>query len=113
MELIPQYELDVKDMSYKYRVKFIDNKSHWYSCEHDCEIGDVVTLETSYVKQTYLVTQREVFHETDLTYIRPTDDDRLTMYTCWNNGRLGMSKYRLAIICELTKREWKDVKEKK
>ena len=78
-----------------------------------CEVGDIVTLETSYVKQTYIVKERQVFHETDYTYIRPTEDDRLTMYTCWNEGRLGMSKYRLAIICELTEREWKDVKEKK
>ena len=78
-----------------------------------CDIGDIVTLETTYVKQTYIVKKREIFHETDLTYIRPTDDDRLTMYTCWNNGRLGMSEYRLAVICELTEREWKDVEEKK
>lgn len=78
-----------------------------------CNEGDIVTLETTYVKQTYIVKERQVFEETDLTYIRPTDDDRLTMYTCWNNGRLGMSHYRLAIICELTDREWKEVKEKK
>jgi sortase A len=77
----------------------------------NCEIGDVVTLETTYCKLTYVVTDREVFHEDDLTYVRPTDDDRLTMYTCWNNGRLGMSEYRLAIICELTEREWKEVEQ--
>ena len=33
------------------------------------------------------------------------------MYTCWNNGMLGMSEYRIAVICELTDREWKEVEE--
>lgn len=85
------------------------NHTFFYNLPN-CKEGDIVTLETEYCKQTYVVTEREVFHEKDLTYIRPTEDDRLTMYTCWNNGRLGMSEYRLAIICELTDREWKTVK---
>ena len=76
-----------------------------------CRIGDTVTLETSYCKLTYIVSDIEVFHETDLTYIRPSDRDILTMYTCWNNGRLGMSEYRLAVICDCVEREWKEVKE--
>jgi sortase A len=86
------------------------NHTYFYHLPN-CKIGDVVTVETSYCKLTYIVTDRQVFHETDLTYVRPTDDDRLTMYTCWNNGRLGMSEYRLAIICELTEREWKEVEQ--
>ncbi len=77
----------------------------------NCKIGDIVTLDTSYCKLTYIVSDIEVFHETDLTYIRPSDRDILTMYTCWNNGRLGMSEYRLAVICDCVEREWKEVKE--
>ena len=75
----------------------------------NCKIGDEVVIETDYVKQTYIVTEKEVFHMTDYKYVRPTSDDRLTMYTCWNDGRLGMSEYRLAVVCKLTKREWKKV----
>ena len=75
-----------------------------------CEIGDIVTLETSYCKCTYIVNERVVFHEKDYTYVYPTDDDRLTLYTCWNNGKLGMSEYRLAMICKLEKIEWKEVR---
>lgn len=86
------------------------NHTYFYNLPN-CKEGDIVTLETSYCKQTYIVKERQIFHETDYTYIRPTDDDRLTMYTCWNEGRLGMSKYRIAIICELTEREWKEVDE--
>ena len=86
------------------------NHTYFYNLPK-CKKGDEVTLETSYVKQTYMVTDIEIFHEDDQTYVRPTDDDRLTMYTCWNNGMLGMSEYRIAVICELTDREWKEVEE--
>jgi sortase A len=86
------------------------NHTYFYNLPK-CKEGDIVTLETSYVKQTYVVKETVVFQEDDYTYINPTDDDRLTMYTCWNNGKLGMSKYRIAIICELTDREWKEVEE--
>ncbi len=75
----------------------------------NCKIGDEVVIDTDYVKQTYIVSQIEVFKYTDYQWVRPTADDRLTMYTCWNQGRLGMSDYRLAVICKLTKREWKKV----
>ena len=81
----------------------------WFYNLPKCEIGDVVTLETVYCKCTYVVNERVVFHEKDYTYVFPWDDDRLTMYTCWNEGRLGMSEYRLAIICKLESLEWKEV----
>lgn len=74
------------------------------------KIGDIVTIETDYCKLTYIVAETVVFNENDLTYIRPTDGiDRLTCYTCWNNGRLGMSTERFAILCDLVSREWKEV----
>lgn len=72
-------------------------------------IGDEVTLETSYVKITYICEESVVFHETDYTYVMPTEDDRLTLYTCWNNGYLGMSEWRLAKICKPVEWEWKEV----
>lgn len=77
----------------------------------DCEVGDEVTLETDYCKLTYIVREKAVFHEDDLSYVRPSEEDILTMYTCWNNGKLGMSQYRLAVICDCVDREWKEVKQ--
>ncbi|MBR1863126.1 MAG: class D sortase [Ruminococcus sp.] len=77
----------------------------------NCKVGDTVTLETVYVKITYEITERVIFHETDYTYVEPTEDDRLTLYTCWNNGRLGMSEWRLCYICKPTNYEWKEVPE--
>lgn len=75
------------------------------------KVGDTVVLETEYCKLTYIVKEIVTFHENDLTYIRqlPDHGDRLTMFTCWNNGRLGMSEYRLACLCDIVEREWKDV----
>lgn len=86
------------------------NHTYFYNLPK-CKEGDIVTLETDYCKLTYVVSEIVKFHEDDLTYIRPTEDDRLTMYTCWNNGMLGLSEYRIAVICELTEREWKEVEQ--
>ena len=72
--------------------------------------GDIVTLETSYVKMTYVVKERVIYHKDDYTYVLPMDGtERLTMFTCWNNGMLGMSDQRLGIICDVVSKEWKDV----
>ena len=86
------------------------NHTYFYGL-WNCTEGDIVTLETEYCKLTYVVRELIVFHEDDETYIRPTEEDILTMYTCWNNGKLGMSEYRIAVICDLTEREWKEVEQ--
>ncbi|MBQ8107571.1 MAG: class D sortase [Ruminococcus sp.] len=84
------------------------NHTYFYYLPN-CQEGDIVTLETEYCKITYTVREKVVFHEKDYTYVFPTEDDRLTLYTCWNNGYLGMSEYRLAVICDPIKTEWKEV----
>lgn len=71
--------------------------------------GDEVILETSYCRITYVVEETVEFHEKDYTYVFPTEDDRLTLYTCQNNGKLGLSEYRLAKICRPVSSEWKDI----
>ena len=73
------------------------------------KVGDIVKLETDYVKLTYVVKEIVTFHEDDVTYIGRLDHDRLVMYTCWNNGKLGMSQYRLGVLCDIVEREWKKV----
>ena len=75
-----------------------------------CNIGDIVVIDTSFIKITYIIKDKVVFHQSDLQYVQQRDyGDRLTAYTCWNNGKLGMSEYRLAIICEPVETEWKEV----
>ena len=59
--------------------------------------------------RTYIIKDKVTYHKKDLSYINPSKEDMLVAYTCWNNGMLGLSDYRIAIICDLVKREWKDV----
>ena len=124
MKDIPVYcgtELDVleKGAGWYYASVFIGKKGNCVIAGHNhtyffllpqVKKGDLVTLETSYCKLTYIVRETVVFHEDDYTYIDPIPDaDILTLMTCWNNGRLGMSQYRLGVICDIVEREWKDV----
>ncbi len=92
------------------RVVLWGHNHTWFYMLPQVQNGDIVTLETDYVKMTYIVKDRAVFHETDRTYTHTTPgEDHLTLGTCWNNGMLGMSVYRLGILCDLVSREWKEV----
>ncbi|MBR6102095.1 MAG: class D sortase [Ruminococcus sp.] len=85
------------------------NHTYFYNLPR-CKEGDIVVIETDYVKMTYIISEIVTFDENDSTYIDPTfGHDRLTAYTCWNNGRLGMSKTRIAILGDLVERQWKKV----
>ena len=46
-----------------------------------------------------------IFKETDNSYISPTNDDRLTLYTCYGN-LLGPTEDRLGVICELVEKKF-------
>jgi sortase A len=67
--------------------------------------GDIVVLTTSYGEFTYEVTEQVLFKETDSSYVSPTDDDRLTMYTCYGN-LLGPTEDRLGVICKLVEKKF-------
>ena len=81
------------------------NHTYFYNLKN-CKTGDIITLETSYGVFTYKVSELVYFKDSDLTYIYPSEEDRLTLYTCWNNGMLGMSDTRLGVICELISKEF-------
>ncbi len=83
------------------------NHTYFYNLPK-CKEGDIVTLETSYGLFTYCVSEIVYFKDDDLTYIYPTEEDRLTLYTCWNNGMLGMSDERIGVICSLVSKEFYD-----
>lgn len=85
------------------------NHTH-FALLSQCKEGDIVIVDTDFCKLTYIVKETAIFHKSDLTYVRPTyGKDRLTLYTCWNNGMLGATDYRIAALCDLVSREWKDV----
>lgn len=83
------------------------NHTYFYNLPR-CKEGDIVTLETSYGKFTYKVSEIVYFNKSDLTYIYPTEEDRLTLYTCWNNGMLGMSDERIGVLCDIVSKEFYD-----
>ncbi len=66
-------------------------------------VGDTVVLYTQYGRFTYEVSETVTFQKTDKRYVIPTEDDRLTLYTCINNV-FGSSDDRYAVICKLTER---------
>lgn len=71
--------------------------------------GDKAVLTTSYGEFTYTMVDQTLFKDTNNDYISPTNDDRLTMYTCYGN-LLGPTEDRLAVICELTEKKFFDQK---
>lgn len=71
----------------------------------DVKVGDEITLTTSYGEFKYKMKESQLFKETDNSLISPTDDDRLTLYTCYGN-LLGPTEDRLAVICELVEKKF-------
>ena len=59
------------------------------------------TAYTTYGKFTYEVTEQIQFESTSKSYLKQTDDDRLTLYTC-EMQLLGSSSKRVGVICKLT-----------
>jgi len=72
--------------------------------------GDTVTVYTNYGKFTYKVKELIEFGSDNRKYITPTEDDRLTLYTC-KRELLGASDRRIGAICELTKKAFYTEKE--
>ncbi|MDE6035788.1 MAG: class D sortase [Ruminococcus sp.] len=61
--------------------------------------GDVITINTNYGKFTYTVKKLIEFDKSDNRYVNPTDDTRLTLYTC-KKDILGSPDGRIGVICE-------------
>lgn len=69
------------------------------------QTGDAITLYTSYGIFKYQVTQQVQFENTDKTYILPTEEDRLTLYTC-EAQVLGTSSSRIGVLCNLVSKQF-------
>lgn len=67
----------------------------------DIKEGEKVTIYTNYGKFTYTVKELVNFNSKDKKYIIPTEDNRLTIYTC-KRDLLGASDRRIGAVCELT-----------
>lgn len=65
------------------------------------EVGDSVTLYTQYGRFTYAVEKLIEFKETDKKYVLPTEEERLTLYTC-EMQVFGSSETRIGAVCKPT-----------
>jgi len=65
------------------------------------EVGDTVSIKTNYGEFVYTVSKLIEFRSSDSKYVIPTDDTRLTLYTC-KKDVLGNSDERTGVICSLT-----------
>ncbi len=71
----------------------------------ELKTGDKITVNTNYGEFIYTVKETVTFPKTKKTYVVPTEDSRLTLYTC-KKDILGSSDERYGVICELTERKF-------
>ena len=64
------------------------------------KVGDIVTVKTNYGQFKYKVRENIFFSSTDKKYVLPSDDTRLTLYTC-KRDLLGASDQRIGVICDV------------
>ena len=67
--------------------------------------GNTVVLYTNYGIFTYEVTEQVQFQNTNKKYVLPTEEDRLTLYTC-EAQILGTSSNRIGILCSLVSKQF-------
>lgn len=72
--------------------------------------GDVITVRTNYGKFVYTVRETISFKDSEKKYVVPTDDTRLTLYTCTKDV-FGVSDQRIGVICDLTETKYYSAEE--
>lgn len=71
----------------------------------DLEVGDKITLSTNYGEFTYTVRELISFKKNNNKYVNPTNDSRLTLYTC-KKDVLGSPDDRIGVICDVTEKKF-------
>ena len=64
------------------------------------KVGDTFVIYTNYGIFTYEAAELVTFENTDKTWVVPTEDQRLTLYTC-KQQVLGTSTTRVGVVCRL------------
>ena len=67
--------------------------------------GDKITLKTNYGSFVYTVKESICFNKKDGKYVAPSDDTKLTLYTC-KKDILGSADERTGVVCELTEKKF-------
>ena len=66
---------------------------------------DEIVIKTNYGRFTYKVKETIAFDSSNRKYVVPTEDDRLTLYTC-KRDVFGNSAQRIGVVCEPVKSEF-------
>lgn len=66
----------------------------------DIQIGAEVVIETSYGTYTYVVSDIHITTPDDVSDVMPTDEERLTFYTCYPFVMWGATPERYMVICD-------------
>ncbi len=77
----------------------------WFYEIEDTEIGDEVTMQTTYGTYKYEVTDKFIFTQSDSSALTADyGGDTLLLYTCYprSNG-VNLTNQRIALVCSLTK----------
>ena len=64
------------------------------------KIGDEVEIETDYGVYKYKVANTRVTNPNDTTVTMPTDNEKLTMYTCYPFNYVGRAPNRFIVECD-------------
>ena len=77
----------------------------FFSKLNKIKVGDEITLYTNYGAFTYEVSETISFKKTEKKYVNPSDEEKLTLYTC-KKDLLGSSDERIGVICKLTEKKF-------
>lgn len=69
------------------------------------KIGDVITVNTNYGRFVYTVKELIEFEKNNNKYVNPSDETKLTLYTC-KKDILGSPDGRIGVICEPTEKSF-------
>lgn len=67
----------------------------------EAKIGDEVLLETTYGDYTYEIIETKITSSDDQSILDPTEEDIITLYTCYPFDYIGNSPDRYSIIAQL------------
>lgn len=68
---------------------------------HKLVAGDRLTIQRQRGRYTYEVFEKKVVDSDDMSVVQPTDDDRLTLITCYPAYYVGPAPKRLVVIAKL------------
>jgi sortase A len=71
----------------------------------ELEVGDKIKINTTYGEFSYTVRELISFKKTNSKYVVPTEDNRLTLYTC-KKDVFGSPDERIGVICDLTEKKF-------